>query len=90
MDSDPDPYLWLMDPDADTGGPKTYGPYGSESTTLNFIRNKSFCTCSQNSTMETSQLEESQTEEPAKKKKKKKKDAEEEGEAPVANGHDLR
>jgi hypothetical protein len=40
--------------------------------------------------METSQLEESQTEEPAKKKKKKKKDAEEEGEAPVANGHDLR
>jgi hypothetical protein len=40
--------------------------------------------------METSQLEESQTEEPAKKKKKKKKDADEEGEAPVANGHDLR
>ncbi len=56
---------------------------------MNFIRNKSSCVCSQNSTMETSQLEESQTEEPAKKKKKKKKDAEEE-EAPVANGHDLR
>ncbi len=23
------PYLWLMDPDADPGGPKTYGSYGS-------------------------------------------------------------
>jgi hypothetical protein len=22
---DPDPYLWLTDPDADSGGPKTYG-----------------------------------------------------------------
>jgi hypothetical protein len=33
---DPDPYLWLMDPDSDPGGPKThesYGP-GSGSATL--------------------------------------------------------
>ncbi len=26
---DPDLYLWLTDPDADPGGPKTYGSYGS-------------------------------------------------------------
>ncbi len=26
---DPDPYLWLMDPDADPGGPKSYGSSGS-------------------------------------------------------------
>ncbi len=28
-DPDPDPYWWLKDPDADPGGPKTYGSYGS-------------------------------------------------------------
>jgi hypothetical protein len=27
----PDPYLWLTDPDADPGGPKTYGSYDSGS-----------------------------------------------------------
>ncbi len=31
MDPEPDSYLVLMDPDPDTGGPKTYGP---ESATL--------------------------------------------------------
>jgi hypothetical protein len=31
---DPNPYLWLMDPEPDPGGPKTYGAYGSGSTTL--------------------------------------------------------
>ncbi len=32
---DPDPYLWLMDPDPDLGGPKTYGSgFGSGSATL--------------------------------------------------------
>ncbi len=30
-DPDPDPYLWLTDPDADPGGPKTYGSYKSGS-----------------------------------------------------------
>jgi hypothetical protein len=25
MDPDPDPYLWITDPDADPGGPKTSG-----------------------------------------------------------------
>jgi hypothetical protein len=24
---DPDPYMWLTDPDADPGGPKTYDPH---------------------------------------------------------------
>lgn len=43
---------------------------------------------SQNSTADTSQLEESQTEEPAKKKKKKKEKQEEE-EVATENGHDL-
>ncbi len=37
-DQEPDLYLWLTDPDADPGGPKTYGSYwsgcGSRSTTL--------------------------------------------------------
>ncbi len=28
-----DPYLWLTDPDADQGGPKPYGSYGSGSPT---------------------------------------------------------
>jgi len=31
---DPDPYLVLMDPDRDPGGPKTYGSCGSGSATL--------------------------------------------------------
>ncbi len=31
-DTDPDPYLWLMDPDP--GGPKTCGSFGSGSPTL--------------------------------------------------------
>jgi hypothetical protein len=30
-DSEPDPYLWLMDPDLDLGGPKTSGSYVSGS-----------------------------------------------------------
>ncbi len=29
-----DPYLWLMDPGPDPGGPKTYGSYGSGSGAL--------------------------------------------------------
>ncbi len=37
-DPEPDPaqdsFLWLTDPDADPGGPKTYGSYGSGSATL--------------------------------------------------------
>ncbi len=32
-DPEPDPYLLLTDPDADRGGPNTYGSYGSGSTT---------------------------------------------------------
>ncbi len=35
-DLDLDPYLWLMDPDPDPGGPKTYGSNGSWSATLLF------------------------------------------------------
>ncbi len=35
-DPNPYPYLWLMDPDADPGGPKTYESYGSRSATLGF------------------------------------------------------
>jgi hypothetical protein len=31
---DPDPHLWLIDPDPDPGGPKTYGSDGSESAAL--------------------------------------------------------
>ncbi len=31
---DPDPYLWLTNPDADLRGPKTYGSYGPGSGTL--------------------------------------------------------
>jgi hypothetical protein len=31
---DPDPYLWLTDPDPDPGGPKTYVSDGSGSATL--------------------------------------------------------
>ncbi len=31
---DPDPYLWLMDPDSDPGGPKTCGSSGSGSAIL--------------------------------------------------------
>jgi hypothetical protein len=33
---DPFPYSWLTDPDADPGGPKTYGSYGFGSGTLLF------------------------------------------------------
>ncbi len=39
-EKDPDPYLWLMDPDADPEGPKTYGSYGSASATLLMIIHK--------------------------------------------------
>ncbi len=28
-DPDPDPYLWVMYPDTDTGGPKTYGSWSA-------------------------------------------------------------
>ncbi len=34
MDPEPDPYLVLMDPDPDLGGPKTYGSCGSGSASL--------------------------------------------------------
>ncbi len=33
-DTEPDPYLWLADPNADPGDPKTYLSYGSGSATL--------------------------------------------------------
>ncbi len=33
-DTDPEPYLWLKDPDANRGGPKKYGSYGSGFPTL--------------------------------------------------------
>jgi hypothetical protein len=33
IDMDADPYLSLMDPGADPGGPKKYGSYGSGSAT---------------------------------------------------------
>jgi hypothetical protein len=55
----------------------------------------SYCTYlnlrySQNSTADTSQLEESQTEEPVKKKKKKEKKEVDEDEVPLENGHNHR
>jgi hypothetical protein len=34
QDPNPDPYLCLMDPDPDPGGPKTYGVGGSGCATL--------------------------------------------------------
>ncbi len=38
MDPDPDPYVWLMDPDTDPGGPKTCGSCGSGSPTLHISK----------------------------------------------------
>jgi hypothetical protein len=39
-DPDPDPSLWLTDPEADPGGPKSYGSYGPGSGTLEIIPDK--------------------------------------------------
>ncbi len=41
--TDPDPYLWLMDPYSDPGGPETYGSFGSgfgsgSATLLSWLR----------------------------------------------------